>query len=205
MPDELIKRTKSMLGELHGLEGADRTYIFSNFFKKVSVHLPTLFGVVVSYPHGPDFSENKIAGFKAIMNKYSDIATGYVRIGDQVYQPNEQHEYKIFSGRDSREIIKALVGRAVKIGKFDLSMLDPAWLEHGPGGFKPEAPTPVGSMPRDDSETMDEAAAGETKYVVYDKHTSKIVSKPTSLTSARRMVDRKDNEYGGYRYSHRPA
>lgn len=38
------------------------------------------------------------------------------------------------------------------------------------------------------------------KYVVIDRHTGAIVSKPMSLTAARRSVDRRDNAYGGYRY-----
>jgi len=41
------------------------------------------------------------------------------------------------------------------------------------------------------------------KYVVIDRHTGAIVSKPMSLTAARRSVDRRDNAYGAYRFGTR--
>lgn len=37
-------------------------------------------------------------------------------------------------------------------------------------------------------------------YVVYDRQTGAIVSKPMSLTAARRSVDKRDNAYGAYRF-----
>lgn len=47
------------------------------------------------------------------------------------------------------------------------------------------------------------AVMNTTKYVVIDRHTGAIVSKPMSLTAARRSVDRRDNAYGGYRFGTR--
>ncbi len=37
-------------------------------------------------------------------------------------------------------------------------------------------------------------------YVVIDRHTDAIVSKPMSFKAAIRSVDRRDNAYGGYRF-----
>lgn len=37
-------------------------------------------------------------------------------------------------------------------------------------------------------------------YVVIDRHTGAVVSKPMSFKAAIRSVDRRDNAYGGYRY-----
>lgn len=43
-------------------------------------------------------------------------------------------------------------------------------------------------------------------YIVYDRHTGRVMGKPyTSLSRARRRVDALDNAYGAYRYGVRPA
>lgn len=41
------------------------------------------------------------------------------------------------------------------------------------------------------------------KYEIVDRQTSKVVAKAKTLQGALRAVDRRDNEYGGYRYFHR--
>lgn len=43
-----------------------------------------------------------------------------------------------------------------------------------------------------------------TGYHIIDKHTKDIVGKAKTLRAASRSVDRRDNAYGAYRYSHRP-
>lgn len=128
MASKLIQRTNAMLDELRGLGGSDITYIFSPFFKPVEVPLHTIFGAVINFPSQNVFSQDKVRGFKAVVNKYSDILTGYVRIGDVVHYPDEAHEYKTLPASQGRELMKALASRAVKITKFDLSMLKPEWL-----------------------------------------------------------------------------
>lgn len=40
-------------------------------------------------------------------------------------------------------------------------------------------------------------------YVVYDRQTGAIVSKPMSFKAAIRSVDKRDNAYGGYRFGKR--
>lgn len=40
-------------------------------------------------------------------------------------------------------------------------------------------------------------------YVVIDRHTGAVVSKPMSFKAAIRSVDRRDNAYGGYRFGKR--
>lgn len=42
-------------------------------------------------------------------------------------------------------------------------------------------------------------------YVVVDRRTGAIVARCKTLNGARRSVDRRDNEYGGYRFHARPA
>lgn len=42
-------------------------------------------------------------------------------------------------------------------------------------------------------------------FEVYDKQTGNVVGTYGSLKSASRAVDRRDNDYGGYRYGHRPV
>lgn len=43
-----------------------------------------------------------------------------------------------------------------------------------------------------------------TTYQVYDRQTGKLMGKPvSSLSQARKKVDRLDNEYGGYRYGYK--
>lgn len=136
---ELVKRVVAMLTELRGLGGADRVYIFSPFYKPVAIDMSTLFGALINFPDWSDFSHDKVQGFKQICNKYSDILSGYVRIGghrneegkivgDNVYQAREDHEYKLLPETKGRELIKALVSRAMKVGRFDLSMMNPGWL-----------------------------------------------------------------------------
>lgn len=43
------------------------------------------------------------------------------------------------------------------------------------------------------------------RYDVIDSHTGKVVASFKSLARAIGYVNRKDNEYGGYRYSRRPV
>jgi hypothetical protein len=40
-------------------------------------------------------------------------------------------------------------------------------------------------------------------YVVFDRHTGAVVSKPMTLKAAIRSVDKRDNAYGGYRFGKR--
>lgn len=44
-----------------------------------------------------------------------------------------------------------------------------------------------------------------THYEIYDRQTKAVVGKVKTRTGARRSVDRRDNEYGAYRYNHRPV
>lgn len=125
--DSLIQKATSMLGELKTLGGDDNTYIFSPFFKPINLQMETIFGALMNFPAWEQFSEEKVNGFKAIMNKYSDIVTGYIRIGEVVYQASEAHEYITLPKNKGRELIKALLSRAVKVRRFDLSMMNPAW------------------------------------------------------------------------------
>lgn len=48
-------------------------------------------------------------------------------------------------------------------------------------------------------------AGSDFGYVVVDRRTGAIVGRCKTLTGARRSVDRRDNEYGGYRYSAQAA
>lgn len=50
---------------------------------------------------------------------------------------------------------------------------------------------------------MTTQATTTAQYVVVDRHTGNIVSKPMSLVQARRSVDKRDNAYGGYRFGTR--
>lgn len=40
-------------------------------------------------------------------------------------------------------------------------------------------------------------------YDIYDRHEKKTVGRANSLKAALRSVDRRDNAYGGYRYTHK--
>jgi hypothetical protein len=40
-------------------------------------------------------------------------------------------------------------------------------------------------------------------YEIIDKHTGCVVGKASTLRAASRAVDRRDNAYGAYRYTHR--
>lgn len=40
-------------------------------------------------------------------------------------------------------------------------------------------------------------------YVVFDRQTGTVVSKPMSFKAAIRSVDKRDNAYGGYRFGKR--
>jgi len=40
-------------------------------------------------------------------------------------------------------------------------------------------------------------------YEIIDRHTGRVVGKASTLHSAIRAVDRRDNAYGAYRYYHR--
>ena len=42
-----------------------------------------------------------------------------------------------------------------------------------------------------------------THYEIVDRKTGAVVGRAKTLAGARRSVDRRDNEYGGYRYTHR--
>lgn len=143
--EDLVKRVVKMIEDLRSLGGSDRLFIFSPFFKPVDVDLPTMFGAVINFPSAQDFSEGKIQGFKKIVNDNADLLTGYVRIGDQVYKPEEDHEYKVLSPGKGKELMKALVSRAVKVGRFDLSMLNPGWLKNNEGHHQVD-PNPEHTM-----------------------------------------------------------
>lgn len=41
-----------------------------------------------------------------------------------------------------------------------------------------------------------------TFYLIIDRHTGRVVGKCKSLAAARRSIDKRDNEYGGYRYTY---
>lgn len=127
--EDLVKRVVKMIEDLRSLGGSDRLYIFSPFFKPVDVDMPTMFGALMNFSSFQDFSEDKVQGFKKIVNDNSDILTGYVRIGPAVYKAEMDHEYKTLPAKKGQELIKALVSRAVKVGRFDLSMLNPGWLK----------------------------------------------------------------------------
>lgn len=43
------------------------------------------------------------------------------------------------------------------------------------------------------------------EYEIVDRKTGQVVGKAKTLKGARRSVDRRDNEYGGYRYYQRPV
>jgi len=42
-----------------------------------------------------------------------------------------------------------------------------------------------------------------THYEIIDRRTGAVVGKAKTLKGATRAVDRRDNEYGAYRYTHR--
>lgn len=71
--------------------------------------------------------------------------------------------------------------------------------------FHPPAP---GSSGVDQSSS---AYGGDSKkikhYEIYDRHDPNkgAVGKAKTLVMARRSVDRRDNQYGSYRYAHRPV
>jgi hypothetical protein len=43
------------------------------------------------------------------------------------------------------------------------------------------------------------------RYDIIDRQTKKVVGTAKTLTGARRSVDRRDNQYGGYRFSAQPV
>jgi hypothetical protein len=65
------------------------------------------------------------------------------------------------------------------------------------GGMKAEQGVPLPSV--------DDASPSKQMFEVYDRHSGDIVGNYGSLKSASRAVDRRDNQYGGYRYGHRPV
>ena len=125
---ENIQRVVEMIASIRALPDADVIYIFSKYFKPIDIVIPTTFGILANFPSFEVFSQEKIQGFKKLVNEYSDLLTGYIRIGDNVYQASADHEYKIMTNTRSTEIRKALVSRAVRINKFDLSMMSADWL-----------------------------------------------------------------------------
>lgn len=136
MPDQNVKtesdkvqRVVKMITDLRSLPGSESYYIFSPYFKPISLNMPTTFGVLANFPSWEVFSEEKIKGLKDLTNEYSDLLTSYVRIGDSVYKAGVDHEYKTLPSGEGRELIKALVSRAAKVNRFDLSMMDPSWLK----------------------------------------------------------------------------
>lgn len=50
---------------------------------------------------------------------------------------------------------------------------------------------------------MDTQSIIKDLYVVFDRHTGTVVSKPMSFKAAIRSVDKRDNAYGGYRFGKR--
>jgi hypothetical protein len=129
---EYIKRVNALIKQLKELPGAEHLYIFSPYFKPLSISLSTDLGAIFNFSNWEDFSESKIGGFKQLVGQYNDIITGYVRIGNSLYKAGQDHNYNILTQRSGKSIIDAVVGKAVKVSKFDISMLDPKWLEqHG--------------------------------------------------------------------------
>ena len=47
--------------------------------------------------------------------------------------------------------------------------------------------------------------AQTAQFEIVDRKTGLVVGKATTRSGARRSVDRRDNEYGGYRFYFRPA
>lgn len=152
---EKVKRVVEMITKLRSLGGADSIYIFSPYFKPIDVSMPTTFGILANFPSWDVFSEEKIQGFKAAVNEYSDLLTGYVRIGDSVYKAESAHEYKTLPQREGRELIKALVSRAAKVSRFDLSMMDPSWLHTLDSHRETVASHPEHTMNEADTELED--------------------------------------------------
>ena len=65
------------------------------------------------------------------------------------------------------------------------------------GGMKAEHGVPLPSV--------DDASPTKRMFEVYDGQTGDVVGTYGSLKAASRAVDRRDNEYGGYRYRYRPV
>ncbi|MCK9531475.1 MAG: hypothetical protein M0R77_13085 [Gammaproteobacteria bacterium] len=157
--EDLVKRVVKMIEDLRSLGGSDRLYIFSPYFKPIDISMPTLFGALMNFTNFQDFSEDKVQGFKKIVNDNEDILTGYVRIGNSVYKAEMDHEYKTLPETKGRELIKALVSRAVKVGRFDLSMLNPGWLKNNEAHNTVEA---------DPHHTMQEATWAHDEVPIHD-------------------------------------
>ncbi len=97
---------------------------------------------------------------------YSDLLTGYVRIGDGVYKAGAEHDYKTLPRNEGRELIKALVSRAARVGRFDLSMMDPSWLKTIPGHQQAVAAHPEHTMKEADETVEAESAITDPKAAI---------------------------------------
>lgn len=184
---ETVKTVVEMITKLRTLSGSDSIYIFSPYYKPVDVNMPTMFGVLANFPSWEVFSEEKIKGFKDLVNQYPKLLTGFVRIGDSVYQAQADHEYKTLPRNKGREIIKALVSRAAKVGRFDLSMMDPSWLKHLDSHRETVATHPEHSM-----NEADEAKEG----FALDNINSRKVAIDVAL-------DLLKEQFGPFKYTHK--
>ena len=62
-----------------------------------------------------------------------------------------------------------------------------------------------GGMKAEQGVALPDMSAEKEMFEVYDKQTGDVVGTYGSLKRASRAVDRRDNDYGGYRYGHRPV
>jgi hypothetical protein len=62
-----------------------------------------------------------------------------------------------------------------------------------------------GGMKAEQGVSLPNPSPEKEMFEVYDGHTGDVVGTYGSLKAASRAVDRRDNDYGGYRYRHRPV
>jgi hypothetical protein len=62
-----------------------------------------------------------------------------------------------------------------------------------------------GGMKAEQGVSLPDPSPEKEMFEVYDRQTGDVVGTYGSLKRASRAVDRRDNEYGGYRYGHRPV
>lgn len=62
-----------------------------------------------------------------------------------------------------------------------------------------------GGMKAEQGVSLPDPSPEKEMFEVYDRQTGDVVGTYGSLKRASRAVDRRDNEYGGYRYAHRPV
>jgi hypothetical protein len=180
-------------------------------------------------------SGGKVEGSKAVANMGKSVRTGNKPItadslvNKDMKEANEEREgYKHIGGLKSGGRAKKMVGgpmagaakmmqRAQAVGDVPGATMNFSPIKKGAlsplrgmkkggaasrekyadGGMKAEQGVPLPSI--------DDASPAKQMFEVYDRHTGDIVGNYGSLKSASRAVDRRDNEYGGYRYGHRPV